>query len=350
MPELRWSLRDDEESAGIRLIEADFSKGRPHLVPPPTVLGHRGSLSFATPVGSRDRSFVVLEGARLVAANGIIELRDGSLVAEPAWGPDNVERWFAQHRPARRVRRVEGRWFSCLLEFAYNYYHWICDVLPRFHGVWSRLPPGVRLVVPARMSAWQWDALAAIGVSRAQCAQLPPDETWAPDELYYAAPAATCGDHDPDAVAWVRDRVLSAVGVSSTPVPERIYISRRLTRRRMVNEEQVWPAFAAAGFATVEAERLTFAEQVRLFTSARAIAGPHGAGFANTLWAPSGARVLEFFSPAYATQRCIWTLAAACRHRYAAAMADDAAPGRSRDLRVDRALADEAIAWLSARD
>ena len=37
-------------------------------------------------------------------------------------------------------------------------------------------------------------------------------------------------------------------------------------------------------------------DQVRLFASARGIAGPPGAAFTNLMWAPAGARVLTIFT------------------------------------------------------
>jgi hypothetical protein len=167
---------------------------------------------LTSPVGTLDRSLVVFEAAQLVARNGVIALRDGGLFAEAAWHPDIVDLWLRRPPRAMRHRRRQGTWFSCLLEYAYNYYHWICEVLPRFHRVLDRLPHDTRFVVPPRMAAWQWESLAAIGIERGRCESLPVDECWQIDELYYAPPVAVCADHDPDAARWVRDVVIRAFG------------------------------------------------------------------------------------------------------------------------------------------
>jgi hypothetical protein len=336
---------------GCRVVEPALNRGLAQSFAPPLVLGeHPECLRQVAPVGTFDRSLVVFPGARLLAQNGLIALRDGTILAQPAWGQDNVDQWLTVRPRHCRVTTRPGRWFSCLLEFAYNYYHWMCDVLPRLHNVLHRLPPDVRFVVPDRMAAWQWDSLAACGVARERCSRLPPDEHWIVEELYYAPPAAVCGDHHPDAIRWVRHHAAAAHQHATAAAPARLFVTRRRGRRRIVNEPAHWPVFEAAGFVMVEPEQLSFADQVRLFSGARCVVGPHGAGFANITWCAPGARVLEIFSPAYATQRCIWTLACTLGHCYAAAMADDAAAPPSRDIRLSRTLAEQVLAWATGSD
>jgi capsular polysaccharide biosynthesis protein len=105
--------------------------------------------------------------------------------------------------------------------------------------------------------------------------------------------------------------------------------------------------FEAAGFAMIATETMTFAEQVRRFAAAGAVVAPHGAGLANVLWSAPGATVVEIFSPAYATQRCIWGLATACGHRYAAAVAANAA-SKGRQIRWSQSLVREILDWSLA--
>jgi capsular polysaccharide biosynthesis protein len=78
----------------------------------------------------------------------------------------------------------------------------------------------------------------------------------------------------------------------------RLYITRRLAgRRHVLNEAELEPILADYGFEIIEAETLSFHDQVRLFSQAEAVAGPHGAGFTNLVFAPPGCRVLEMFAP-----------------------------------------------------
>ncbi|MGI8424385.1 MAG: glycosyltransferase 61 family protein [Chloroflexota bacterium] len=55
--------------------------------------------------------------------------------------------------------------------------------------------------------------------------------------------------------------------------------------RRVANEADVIRALRPLGFEVVHAERLTFAEQIRLFSEAAVVIGPHGSGMTNVLFA-----------------------------------------------------------------
>jgi capsular polysaccharide biosynthesis protein len=64
----------------------------------------------------------------------------------------------------------------------------------------------------------------------------------------------------------------------------------------VVNESELEPILARYGFEVVEAENLSLAEQIQLFSQAEAIAGPHGAGLTNIVFAPPGCKVFELFA------------------------------------------------------
>ena len=79
----------------------------------------------------------------------------------------------------------------------------------------------------------------------------------------------------------------------------RLYVTRRLARcGRFTNEQELEPILLDHGFEIIEAERLSFIEQVRLFSQAEVVTGPHGAGLTNILFAES-CKVLELFQPSY---------------------------------------------------
>ncbi len=347
-PAVHWSV--SAPLSGLRVLDGALGQASPASWPAPAVLGdHGNALRLAAPVGINARQLVIFTGARAIDQNGVIELADGALLAEPAWHPDIVEPWLRHRRHRMRSRRQRGAWFSCLLEFSYNYYHWICEVLPRLYKVLDRLPADVRFVVPATMAEWQWDSLAALCVPRSRCAQFPRDEAWTFDELYYAGPVATCGDHDPRAIEWLRSVMMRSVGGVDRSASRRLYLTRRLTRRSIANEAEHWRLFADAGFTMVEAERMTFADQVRVFGAASVVVAPNGAGSANIMWCAPPATVVEIFSPAFATQRCGWTLASAAGHRYAAAMAEDAGTP-ALDLQWSEPLVRQILEWALDAD
>ena len=79
--------------------------------------------------------------------------------------------------------------------------------------------------------------------------------------------------------------------------PERIYISRQRSRRRLTNAEQVENLLQRAGFTEVFLEDLDFWEQIRTLASAKIMVSVHGAGMGNMIFQPAGATIIELTKP-----------------------------------------------------
>ncbi|WP_255169130.1 glycosyltransferase family 61 protein [Natrononativus amylolyticus] len=88
---------------------------------------------------------------------------------------------------------------------------------------------------------------------------------------------------------WVREALRAAVDAAPGACADgrRIYVSRRETERgrRIANHEEVESVLADYGFEPVVFESLSVADQIRLASSAEVLLSPHGAGFANMLFA-----------------------------------------------------------------
>jgi capsular polysaccharide biosynthesis protein len=89
-------------------------------------------------------------------------------------------------------------------------------------------------------------------------------------------------------------RRLFAAQRSTAPAHRRLFLDRPVgERRQLINAGPVRALAARHGFEIVNPGALPLADQVRLFSEARMICGPHGAGFANAAFMPPGGAVLE---------------------------------------------------------
>jgi hypothetical protein len=117
-------------------------------------------------------------------------------------------------------------------------------------------------------------------------------------------------------VALLRERAGALLKQSGSEGGKLLFVSRRLARARA---EAAPPSldgvFHDLGYEVVVAETLDLVDQIRLFSSARGIAGLHGAGLANMIWTPPGCRIVELF-PAGAFNDCYARLALTCGHSY----------------------------------
>ena len=77
-----------------------------------------------------------------------------------------------------------------------------------------------------------------------------------------------------------------------------IYISRKkASKRNVINEEELVTFLESCGFGTVILENLSFLEQVALFSQAKVIVAPHGAGLTNLVFCSPGTKVIEIIPP-----------------------------------------------------
>jgi hypothetical protein len=134
--------------------------------------------------------------------------------------------------------------------------------------------------------------------------------------------------------------VQQASGVADAPAgTRRVFISREAAaRRRLLNEDAVWPLLAAEGFERVRLEDRPFEAQVALMRQTSVLLAPHGAGLTNMLFCPPGTRVIEMADLSFPNPN-FYALASALGHPYwliGATAHGDCHP-LEKDLRVDPA-------------
>ncbi len=102
---------------------------------------------------------------------------------------------------------------------------------------------------------------------------------------------------------WATDFLRRSFGATGEPGTRRLYISRLdAVNRHIQNEAEVATVLNQAGFETILASQIDYAEQVELFKSASHVVGLHGAGLANLVYCSPSTQVLEIFSPLGGTE------------------------------------------------
>jgi hypothetical protein len=280
---------------------------------------------------------IVFPKAGLIMPNFGVALRNDSpdWLTEHRFTPgfvdfDNEEllaREGALH-PARRIRRP-----VLVLCHAYhrNYAHWLFDCLP-WLTPWLRDLRDNRLAIllPPLLGSWQRSTLDLLGVPGSAvieareksllCADMivpgmivEHSEECPPTELGTATaglkptppwwPRAWPTFVDPPFVETIGTLRAAACLLAGADRPDRIYVSRRGLEsfRTMQNEHEVEAALARIGFAIVHPQDHSFADQVAMFSRARIVVGPHGAGLTNTAFAPKGCLVIDILPDSWST-------------------------------------------------
>ena len=169
-----------------------------------------------------------------------------------------------------------------------NYWHWMADCLTQFEGLeYYQQQTGVTptLIVDDYFPKWKRESLMLLGYDPDQClrwdrSRLKVKRLVVPSfrrQLRYVSPTAC---------RWLRQRILSNLPQESQSFSPRVYISRpQSAGRHVLNEAEVLQALAPWGFKAYTLEKMSFADQVRLFSQAEMVVAPHGAGLANIIFA-----------------------------------------------------------------
>lgn len=180
-----------------------------------------------------------------------------------------------------------------------GYFHWILECLTRLQGLrYYEEQTGCKpaLIIDSDPPPWMLDSLRLMGYDPPGCIQW--DGTRARIErLVLPSFRREHGRTSSAACRWVRQQILAQVPEAEEEgtTPEKIYISRRDAQsRRVVNEDEVLKVLGPLGFVAYALDGKSFDEQVRLFSRAKAIVAPHGAGLTNMIWAERPS-IIELF-------------------------------------------------------
>jgi capsular polysaccharide biosynthesis protein len=280
----------------VKVRDSELIEGpSPHSIetPIPPVFEHYRKVRFP------ELSVTCIRQGRIATSEGTVLSPDDRVFDEFAhtWGdPVWKNKVFVQPGLGRLQRR-EGTWATLVVPASgINVGHWLMDGVLRLSVLEAAgLAADARLIVPG-MHPKYLQPLEALGYGPDRCAGLDEGH-WELERLLIPSYLSTPGFIRPWGVRWIRSRL----GVEDRPRGKRrLWISRcRARNRRLQNEEELLAVLKPAGFETVELELLTFREQVDLLAAAGAVAGPHGAGMTNLLFAPRGVPVLELFPPEF---------------------------------------------------
>lgn len=204
-----------------------------------------------------------------------------------------------------------------------NYYHWLTEAIFRIWMVKEKTSQMILLLPPlSQLPNIAIDSLKIfhfkniINLSAKNSALI---RTLCMPEL---KPDLAC--FNPAALQELRRMYLDHVRVVdkvTVNLGERIYLSRKKAqRRKIINEGAVIDTLTKYDFKIIYGEDYTFFEQVSLFSNARYLIAPHGAGLTNLLFMPAGSGVLEFHKRRTNSMRhhnlIFWYMADALGHKY----------------------------------
>ena len=292
-----------------------------------------------------DTFVAVIPRARSLDDCGIIVSPDHRLLADVSWeGRGLISE--PQHHPVMYklrlppIRHIQGKVAVITSISPDNYYHWMFDILPRFEIVRkSGLVPDYYLINAT--TQFQKESLRILNIPSHQILSSTHNTHIEADELVVPSLPGPVFNATPQprACRYLRSTFLQS---TKTRKPHRaLYITRAdANNRRVINEAEIREEVIANGFEIVSLSNVPFLQQVEMFSEAKIIVGPHGAGFTNAVFCEPGAVLIEFL-PQWHQIDCFERLArfVGMEHRSIEGVqrGDSSAQSAESDYTVDRA-------------
>lgn len=193
-----------------------------------------------------------------------------------------------------------------------NYYHWLLDEVPRLSLLFaSGRHEDAPILIDVNSAQWQIELLHRLGIEHSRLRAVDFSESLGVNSLIVPSRLSTAMVAHPDAVLFMRNRLVPHANSLTAQIGKRLYLKRgEGTARSMLNESKVLDKFKRAGFSFVDTGRMTLDQQIELLSDAEVIAGPGGAAFTNALFAPHDAKVI-MLSPTNVTCHTFTSISAA---------------------------------------
>jgi len=255
-----------------------------------------------------------IPGGRIWGSNGSIISPDDGLIADIStefttehskFIPDRHKHSIFRQFKLPPVSHVKGTVAALSVSYGDVYYHWMLDLLPRIELLRRNnidLNQIDKFVVNATTTKFQKETLALLGIPETKliCSQNDlPLHIQADRLIVPSLPRDRGGSMPKWACDFLKNEFLRSSD-NQLPGLERIYISRGdAQHRRVINEAKLISFLTEFGFKTVTLNAMSVVEQALLFSQAKVIVSPHGAGLTNIVFCNPNTKVIEFFSPNY---------------------------------------------------
>ena len=273
------------------------------------------STSGSQPSGEAksDIFLAVIPKGRSLYDCGVVVSPDHRLLADVSWGGRGEVSQPLSHPAMYKlclppIQRVAGRVAIITSLLPDNYYHWMFDILPRFEVLQRSGIVADYYLINAK-SQFQKESLQVLKIPSHRILDPISSTHIEADELIVPSLIGPVfgGTPHPLACKFLRSTFLQD---NRKPTAHRsLYITRAdATNRRVINEDEITEELVKYGVEVVSLSTVPFRRQVDMFSEAKVVIGPHGAGLTNAVFCQPGTALIEFMPEGYEV-RCFERLA-----------------------------------------
>jgi capsular polysaccharide biosynthesis protein len=171
-----------------------------------------------------------------------------------------------------------------------NYFHWVCDVLPKICLGKNILDKKCSVVLPQYETKFQRESLKLLGIKRIISLH---NKTILIKKAIYISELYPSGNPRTAIFKSLKKKIKKKV-LFDRSKKRKIYISRRFAlRRNLINEDIFEQKLKLIGFEIHNFQNYKFSKQVKIASEARIMLGISGAGLTNLIWMPAGSKIID---------------------------------------------------------
>jgi len=222
----------------------------------------------------------------------------------------NIVSFLSQQWSSRVIKINNDKPVAIIYELwsSTNYYHWLCDSLPRLLLL-KKQDISCTILLPASSPAYVRETISWFGYE--DILEIELDSIYNISSIIIPDLTAAIAAQNESLMKQVRNYLLSKYreinGKSSLPTAKakRIYSSRSLAKfRKIANESAVISLLEKYEFDIVSFDNLSFVEQIELMSGSNFLIGIHGANLTNMMFMKDESVIVEImnqevFNPCY---------------------------------------------------
>lgn len=247
-----------------------------------------------------------IPGGRIHSPNGWITINN-YVMKELFWCHNASYIQYIDEVPEDRLQKYPGRVLALAQLAAYsNYYHFLYEIMGRlslvdFHNIeydWIYVPYHLPFMKEL-LQLWGINESKIIPTNSKNY-YIEAEELIVPCMI-----VNTSFEPEPNFGGYLRKNILENLKkrlteatdhmVTNRSFNDKVFISRKGSKRHVVNEDDVFSFFEKKGFTRYILDELSVVEQIKLFQQATTIVAIHGAGCCNMMFCQPNVRFIELF-------------------------------------------------------
>ncbi len=217
-----------------------------------------------------------------------------------------------KNKPNNKFKQKIDRGSWIIDEKSFHYFHWICDSLPRMIQI-RNYTDSYPVLIPDSFMKYDY-IMSSLNKLKINYLIYEHDQKYKINELLISSHVADSGNYKKENITELAKSFKTEQNMKNL---KKIWVSREKSKhRKIVNEVNIKDILLKYNYEIFYPEDHDYLDQISLFSNAKVVAGLHGGGLTNIIYAPRDTILLEVRRESDDLNNCYFTLASELDMKY----------------------------------